>query len=495
MSQTSQVLAFGQSGANYIGQQGLTDADGNHVMAGKKFQTNDYPHLAFFNANKVFQWAYRFDKPSVTAMKVLQTRDKNYVAAFATGASSLLIKFDALGNILWYRDFSNVHSFEDMCEDGNNNLYLVGNNMDKMLLTRIGSNGAVVWTHAYRVVPASNYLFGKSIVETQDQQLLLCGVASYLNGTPAKVVALKTDKAGNVVWSSVISSPGYTLLVDKLIESTKDGKLFGVGYRSNGGTPSFDGFSLLLDSVGMPLKGRWVGFDFQDNYYDVAEAPEGGYVAVGMSKPVLNCGGNMYYTRFSASNDTIFNKTYGTAAGNGAFFFNISAMPGGGYSSYGSGSLWSSIQQPYDYTHLLADAQCELPCKKFGQVFHSDTVALLRDTVIEKLSFTANHSSTFQRFAENMMVVDACTGQVLDVEEEELRSQLSVFPNPFADIIRIQGIQGKVWAEVYNVTGVQLKREELQNEILDLRTLSEGVYFLVLTEQDGSRVVKRLVKK
>lgn len=496
-AQTPQVTAFGEVGANYLGQQGIIDGNGNYVMAGKKFQTNDYPHIALFNQNMVYQWSFRLSKPSVTAMKVIETRDKNYVAAFATGASSMLVKFDVNGNIIWYRDFTNVHSYEDMVEDAASDIYLVGNNGNKMLLSKLNVSGNILWTAAYSMSPVSDYLFGKSIVESYDGKLILCGVASYLNGTKAKIVTVKADKtAGNILWASALSSTAGSLLIDRMIESqAPDHSLFGVGYVGAGATSTFEGLSVRLDSAGNHLSNRWVGFDFHDTYYDVAEAPEGGFVAVGMSKPVLNCGGNMFFTRFDTNHDTVYQKVYGTSAGNGAFFFNLHRHNAGGFYAFGTGSLWSNINYPYDYTYLHTDAQLELPCKNFSQPFYSDTLTITQAANVVKTSFTPTYTTTFEKTSEVMHAVDACTGQVLSASAINQTYDIQLLPNPAHDQVQLRLPYDDSWQiSVYNSTGQCVYQTRCNISQLAFQTTqwANGFYLLTAKDQNGRRWQRKL---
>lgn len=496
-AQTPQVTAFGEVGANYLGQQGIIDGNGNYVMAGKKFQTNDYPHIALFNQNMVYQWSFQLNKTSVTAMKIIETRDKNYVAAFATGASSVLVKFDMYGNIIWYRDYTNVHSFEDMVEDAASDIYLVGNNGNKMLLSKLNVSGNILWTAAYTMNPVSDYLFGKSIVESYDGKLILCGVASYLNGTKAKIVTVKADKtAGTILWASALSSTAGSMLIDRMIESqAPDHSLFGVGYVGAGATSTFEGLSVRLDSAGNHLSNRWVGYDFHDTYYDVAEAPEGGFVAVGMSKPVINCGGNLFFTRFDSNHDTVYQKVYGTAAGNGAFFFNLHNHNAGGYYTFGTGSLWSSIQIPYDYTYLHTDAQLELPCKKFSQPFYSDTLPITQAANVVKTTFTPTFTSSFEKTPDVMHAVDACTGQVLAVSSINETYNIQLLPNPASDLVNLRLPYEDRWQiRVYQSTGQCVYQTQCANTQLAIQTAgwASGLYLLTAKDQHGRSFQRKL---
>ncbi|QLH46113.1 MAG: hypothetical protein HWD58_11040 [Bacteroidota bacterium] len=109
-----------------------------------------------------------------------------------------------------------------------------------------------------------------------------------------------------------------------MAESDIDGSLVTIGYTGNMmDANSFDGFMLKMDSAGNHITNKTIAFNFWDYFYDVCLMGNGHMMAIGMSKPVQVCGGNLFYTRFDQTGDTVFTRVYGTPSGNGANFNNI----------------------------------------------------------------------------------------------------------------------------------------------------------------------------
>ncbi|MBL7765934.1 MAG: T9SS type A sorting domain-containing protein [Chitinophagaceae bacterium] len=493
-AQAPQVIAFGEAGANFLGQQGLIDRSGNRVMTGKRFQTNDYPHIGFFDKNNAYKWSFRIDKNSATALKIIQTKDNHYVASFYPG---IVLKFDSLGNIIWYKNFSNVSNWEDVTEDVNGDLFMVANSGGKMIVSKMTTAGNIVATYGYSLNPVSSYLFGRSIQESYDGNLIVCGLASYLSATPAKPVVLKINKSGGIIWKRVFACAGTSLLIDKLIESKTDHSFFGVGYEGTNTTVSFNGFSLKLDTAGHYVSNRSIGFPFHDTYYDVCEAPEGGFVAVGMSKPVEVCGGNMFYTKFSHNHDTLFNKVYGTGGGQGAFYFNIHNAANGGYYSFGTGSLWSTINIPYDYTLLMADAQLELPCKKHSQQFTQNILNITEDTNIVTGVFNPLFTDTYIKTYDSMIAMDACTGVALSTPSvNENTIPLTVFPNPAGQTLNIQTPDQSLFTiQMYSMDGQLIFQQQKPVASIQITTAlwPVGIYILKV-ENDRHQIIYKKVQ-
>ena len=492
-AQLTQVIAYGDSNANYLGQQGLLDDEQNRIMTGKRFQTNDYPHIGFFDKNNVYQWSFYLNKTSATALKIIQTKDRNYIASFYPG---IVLKFNALGNILWYKDFSNVSNWEDMFEDSNGDVYMVATSGSRLLLSKMDLNGTIVWTSGYSLTPVSSYLFGKSIEETYDGNLVVGGVASYLNGTYAKPVLLKLTKSGTIIWSSVFTCPNASMLIDKFIESKNDHGFFGVGYNGTNTTNTFNGLSLKIDSNGNYVNNKSIDHPFHDTYYDVCESDDGGFVAVGMSKPVEVCGGNVFFTKFTLNNDTVFHKVYGTAMGNGAFFFNVQNAPNGGYYSFGTGSLWSSINMPYDYTFLNTDAQLELPCKKFNQSFTQSILTITQDSNVVKNTFTPLFTDVYTITKDTMMAVNACTGQILNSSNIELVvHDLSIIPNPAINTVTISTKNKPIKSiTVFAIDGKQIYSTTCNSfsMIIPCSTWSKGTYIVQTEVEQQKRVYSKI---
>ncbi|MBL7767294.1 MAG: T9SS type A sorting domain-containing protein [Chitinophagaceae bacterium] len=480
-SQAQEVIAMGHDGDTFLGQQGIIDDNKNMVMGGRRFLVNDYPHVALFDQNKVYKWSFYLNKTGVMCTHLIQTRDKNYLAVYATGISSQLIKFDALGNVLWYRDFTNIHSYEDVVEDTASNLYLVGNNMGQLILTKMNASGNVAWSYGYALNPASNYYFGRSIEETHDGNLVVCGVASYVSGAFAKTVAIKIDKSGNIIWSTVLSCSSASLVIDKLIESSSDHTFFGVGYCGTNNSNAFNAFSVKMDTGGAYINNKSIDFAWSDKYNDVCEAAEGGFVAVGLTEPTENCGGNMFYTKFTAANDTVFHKVYGTAAGNGAFFNNIHPAGNGGYYSFGMGSLWSMINAGYEYTYLLTDAQLELPCKKYPQAFNQSSLTITQGNNVVRNNFTATFNESYVKYNDTMYAINACTGQLLSTQSVRTASDISVYPNPSTDLVHMDlKNPGQGHVKVIAMDGKVFYQSSLKGATLSfsVKNWPNGIYLL-----------------
>jgi hypothetical protein len=497
-AQTSFVISYGDTLSNLIGQQGIVDKNENRVMIGKRFAVKDNPHVAFFDSTNKHKWSFYIDNKSATANKIIQTKDGHYIALYSNGISSQLIKFTNTGTILWYKDHSNIYSFIDAIEDTTtSNVYFIGSLDGKLILMSLNPSGNLVASTAFSLTPASSYLFAQSIGITHDGNLILCAVASYLGGPNAKPVVIKSTKQGGIIWSSVFSSTTSNMLIDKLIESKIDHSFFGVGYRSTGVANTFDAFSLKLDTGGNYVNNKSIEFTYQDNYYDVCEAPNGGFVAIGMTKPVAVCGGNLFMTKFSANNDTAYHKTYGTANGNGAFFFNIAPHKSGGFQAFGTGSLWSILKVPYDYNFIKTDSLLELPCKKYNQAFNQSTLAITQANNVITTTYTPAFTTTYVQLFDSMQAADGCNGIVLATNNfNKLEDNFTIYPVPASNEITINAAKNANYSfTIYTIDG-KLIHQSATNKYsskLNTSSWSDGTYLIQITMENKQKVFKKII--
>jgi lysyl endopeptidase len=82
----------------------------------------------------------------------------------------------------------------------------------------------------------------------------------------------------------------------------------------------------------------------------------------------------------------------------------------------------------------------------------------------------------------------------LSVNDEFLEENIAIFPNPTSGLVKVRasGLVGDLSYEVFNLLGQSLKSDVLQNESIQLNSLSNNIYFIKIIEVDTN---KSLVKK
>ncbi|HET8809613.1 MAG TPA: BspA family leucine-rich repeat surface protein [Flavobacteriaceae bacterium] len=83
----------------------------------------------------------------------------------------------------------------------------------------------------------------------------------------------------------------------------------------------------------------------------------------------------------------------------------------------------------------------------------------------------------------------------LSAENFELASNIRLYPNPTNGILNISSETELEKVELFSITGNRLLLQENSLGKIDLHRFSEGIYFLKIIGENGTEVVKKIVKK
>ena len=81
---------------------------------------------------------------------------------------------------------------------------------------------------------------------------------------------------------------------------------------------------------------------------------------------------------------------------------------------------------------------------------------------------------------------------------EQYASFARIYPNPVADVLRINAVKNMSSVEVLSVTGKVLMRNDLsgaKDANLNVASLSKGLYIIRITDTDAETHISRIVKK
>ena len=71
-------------------------------------------------------------------------------------------------------------------------------------------------------------------------------------------------------------------------------------------------------------------------------------------------------------------------------------------------------------------------------------------------------------------------------------SSIRISPNPATDFIQVSGLKATEKYAIYNILGAEIKSGTVSNtEEIDIRNLSNGLYFLKLGKEDILELVKK----
>ncbi len=106
------------------------------------------------------------------------------------------------------------------------------------------------------------------------------------------------------------------------------------------------------------------------------------------------------------------------------------------------------------------------------------------------VNFTLTDECGNQSFESELFKVE----NTLSIESPEDFYQLDVFPNPAKDYLRITGLNGVSYLEIYSVRGQKFKSEIIQNNQKVPLNLPSGFYILKITDGNFQSLKKLIIK-
>ena len=112
------------------------------------------------------------------------------------------------------------------------------------------------------------------------------------------------------------------------------------------------------------------------------------------------------------------------------------------------------------------------------------------NTAITPLQINGNGATDF--WYARLATTD-CNGVPLSIDEENI-SKVSIFPNPVTDVIQVTGNLSFTSYSIYNISGQQVLSGAIDDNKIEVLSLTSGVYLLNLENNDTSQTLK-LIKE
>jgi hypothetical protein len=98
-------------------------------------------------------------------------------------------------------------------------------------------------------------------------------------------------------------------------------------------------------------------------------------------------------------------------------------------------------------------------------------------------------------FTINVVSPQTITGYDITGVENVENSTVSVYPNPFNDVLSLSGVESNSTIQIISVDGKTVYQGNATSSSLNTSNLSAGVYMLSITDVQGNRQVQKIVKK
>lgn len=497
--------------------------------------------ISFLVAQDTFQ---KKIKVGFNLSNMIITQDGGFIcsgwAPGSGGQGSMLIKFDANGDTLWckkYTDTSwNSLAFSvDETSDGGyvmvGKQYFSSQYDQDILLTRLDTVGNILWVRELGFGPSEN---GRDVIETSDGGFLLTGSMLRDTNYTTDMIAVKTDSQGNVEWSrsfvGTYSSVGWKVLELQNGGYVVHGRIYTDSVYS-------DLLTIRLTTEGDTLWTQTYGGSETEFSYSLIETAQHELAVVGTTSSYGAGQEDILLVLLDLNGNLLWSKSYGGLGGETGYAINQTNdggyIIGGRSSSFGlesdmyllktnpSGELqWSKIFDQIDHAH--ATSIIALETGNFLVAGHSDHVLKIdpegtinctqTNSDVQTIAmdvppqFTALpiiiDSTDMYSYGYNLVVsgiapVETVCESISTINSMPKQSDVRLHPNPFQDMIQIESEEGVLGEFILNnLSGKVLKQGNAGGSsvyALDLFDLPSGVYILRI-KSDNHWVVNKIVK-
>jgi hypothetical protein len=436
---------------------------------------------------------------------VQQTLDSGYIVsgvAFSFNDVSgdvYVVKLAANGDIVWTRTYGGLGyewgAYIQQTSDGG---YIIAGQTPAFgaggfdaYLIKIHANGDLLWAKTYG---GSGLEIGSAVQQTTDGGYILTGQVDTYGAGSGDFYLLKTDAAGNAIWSKAYGLSGTEAGI--AVRQTTDGGYIIAGTSENAlGPLGADMCLIKTDVLGEILWAKLYGGTLIDECYDVIQTEDGGYAMCGKSFSFSTSGDyDVYMVKVNAQGIMQWSKTFGDSGnatkneiGNSIFQTTDKGYIIGGEAMF---SFGVGLKNAYLIkTDSLGVSGC----------YEGNPNTITSTLLPQQNSFTSLVATGGVMNTPNTIVGNGTTPSnlcinIVNAIQEVPISQVQTYPNPVGDNLHLRfnaiSNQTKV-VEVFDSTGkLLISQKTISNLLINTENLSRGIYFIKITEENTTQSIK-----
>jgi hypothetical protein len=434
-----------------------------------------------------------------TGYSIDQTTDGGYIItgmteSYGNGSGDVwLLKLNSVGDTVWTKTIGESITEEGLTvrqtsDDGFIITARKGSIPFDTELIKTNNVGDTLWTQTFGAAE-SDILSG--IQETDDNGFILSGwTQSFgnMNGQ-ADSWLVKTNNIGDTLWTKTYGGLGWEQ--GKAIQ-TNDG-----GFLLTSVTHSFNNsgqaWLIKTNNVGDTLWTKLYGGFWNEYISNSIQTSDNGYALIGQTNSFGNGNNDVWFIKTDINGDTLWTKTYGGSDDD--FGISIDQTNDGGYIiSAGTNSSGNGL---VDYWLIKTNA--------LGDTLWTRTYGGSSNDYPGECYQTADggyimmgYTESFGNGDHDIWLIKTDANGIASNIELFISNNLTLYPNPVADILTIEGfesLKGIAKIEVVNLNGqIVHVNSDLSTSQLDVSGLSNGTYIISVYHKGGVEKVK-FVKK
>lgn len=417
------------------------------------------------------------------------------VAGYSNDGDAMIMKIDQNGDTLWARniDFGSFSEAFTVSQVHDSGFVLCGyvyasSLPNEMFVARIDQDGNLIWSKTYSVGNHQNYAY--SVKETADSGFIVAAYADNYPPYEPLAVAMKLNSEGLELWCKGFSGgSGSNSASDVVIDGTD--LIFGFEINSL--------YALVkTDSAGNVMWSMNQNFSM-NNFLNVTHTRLRKTIC---NKLVSVSSSEVAFSAYLVVCDSAGNQL----SANNVYMYGSSAIEAedSGFMILGNGPMMgvkSDMKNILESQFVLVKTDSSgnsAMCNDY--YFSSSSPLTLSPIPLVAASNTAGtiNGLSFMISDLTLNIANECVGFIGGFDDSEIGS-FSIYPNPSNGAFTLQFVNSTVnkecLIEVYNPLGVCVYNasETIRNEIfLDLKELNSGLYYVVVSAEGESmsRVVE-----
>ena len=187
----------------------------------------------------------------------------------------------------------------------------MGGMRSAIYLVKTGAHSHRLWCKTFGQGDVNQ---GNSVQQTLDLGFIIAGTTWPRNENHSDMVIVKTDPAGNEIWSRTYGGKGRDEA--RAARQTTDGDYVIVGQTDSFGNGNGDVYLLKTDSSGMEIWSRTYGGIRRDEGHSVRQTGDGGYIVAGQTNSFGNGNEKVYLLKTDPEGNLVWSRTFGAGGRN-----------------------------------------------------------------------------------------------------------------------------------------------------------------------------------